>query len=353
MACKTHRHNVLKDPPMKTRSDKFRPSVINPAEFKFIGHHYIGGMSDETWEALCDEINEGAEALAAHQAAHPGFTVAGHKWPGQCDCCGARYKFGATFHTETTNTYISIGSICAGKMNMGNPAAMKTFREQVNTWKLHQERVAKARAYLTTVGLVAMLDIFLTPPAKTQDVLEYGLMQNIYASREREYEERTLVDMCGKVIGWGNELSEKQQAFARKLLQKIADRPRIEAERAAKDANRQPIPAFIKRATIEGTVISAKVVEGDYGTSIKIVVEHADGWKVWGTACTELTEAISEFSDKSWLPESERAELLKGKRVRFDAAITVSDNDSKFGFFKRPTKASLLDSPCSAESLPA
>lgn len=338
---------------MKTRSDKFRPSVINPAEFKFIGHHYIGGMSDETWEALCDEINEGAEALAEHQAAHPGFTVAGHKWPGQCDCCGARYKFGATFHTETTNTYISIGSICAGKMNMGNPAAMKTFREQVNTWKLHQERVAKARAYLTTVGLVAMLTLFLDKD-----------------NTSREFPEVTLRDMCGKVIGWGNELSEKQQAFARKLLQQIADRPRLEAERAAKDANRQPVPVTDKRLTVRGTIIGAEYREGGYSSQgfyqpscVKIVVEATEGYKVWGTAAGELTDAVLEFSDKSYLSGDEQAALLKGKRVQFDARLTPSDKDTKFGFFKRPTKARILDvappkanpqeTPCSAESLPA
>lgn len=339
---------------MKTRTDKFRPSVINPAEFEFIGYHYLGS-SDEAWEALCGEMTEGAEALEAHQAAHPGYTVAGHKWPGQCDCCGARYLYGATFHTAATNTYISIGGTCASKMSLGDPAAMKKFREQITAHKMHAASVAKARAYLTTVGLGAMLDLFLTPPGKSNTVLEYHAdpHNDVMAPKMQEFPERTLVDMCSSIIRWGSELSEKQRAFAAKLLQQIADRPRLLAERAARDADRAPIPAFIKRATIEGTIIAAKVVEGDYGTSIKITVEHADGWKVWGTASAELTEAVSELSDKSWLPEAERAALLKGKRVRFDAAIVVSDNDSKFGFFKRPTKASLLDSPCSSESLPA
>lgn len=313
---------------MAKRQDKFRPSVIDPTKFAFIGHHYIGGMSDDTWAALCDEINEGAEALAAHQAAHPGFVVAGHKWPGQCDCCGARYKFGAWFHTAESNTYIAIGGTCAGKLSLGSPEAMKTFREQVNTWKVHAERVAKARAYLASVGLGAMLDLWLDRDNKVN-----------------EFPENTLREMCGKVVQWGNELSEKQRALATKLLQQIADRPALLTARAAADANRKPIPAFIKRVTIEGTVISAKAQEGGWDDStgfykpecVKIVVEHADGWKVWGTAPADMGPG-----DGKYISDDNRAVWLKGKRVRFDARITVSDNDSKFGFFKRPTKAAVL-----------
>jgi hypothetical protein len=33
--------------------------------------------------------------------------------------------------------------------------------------------------------------------------------------------------MVGKCVQWGNEWSEKQRAFATKLLLQIADRPRV------------------------------------------------------------------------------------------------------------------------------
>lgn len=316
---------------MNRRKDKFRPSVINPAEFVFVAHHYLG-HSDAAWEALCQEMNEGAELLEAHQDAHPGFTVAGHGYTGRCDCCGAHYLYGATFHTATSNTYISVGGTCAGKLQLGNPAAMKTFREQVNTWKIHADRVVVARQFVTKHHLGAALDKYLSNAPVDSKLSTYDRFPHV-----------TLLDIMGKLVQWGT-ISEKQKDFAVKLLAQIEDQPRQQAEREAKDAARQAIPAFIKRATVEGIITSAKVVEGDYGTAIKIVVEHADGWKVWGTACTDLTEAVSEFSDKSWLPLPERAELLKGKRVRFDCKIVVSERDSKFGFFKRPTKAALLDS---------
>lgn len=323
---------------MTKRQDKFRPSVIDPTKFEFIGHHYIGGMSDDTWAALCDEINEGAEALEAHQAAHPGFVVAGHKWPGQCDCCGARYKFGAWFHTPESNTYIAIGGICAGKLSLGSPEAMKRFREQVNTYKVHAERVAKARAYLATVGLVAMLDMYLDK-----------------ANVSREFPEVTLRDMAGKVVGWGNELSEKQQAFAHKLLKQIVDRPALLAAREARDEARQPVPVTDKRLTIVATIVSAEFRDSHYSEAgffvpdcIKVVVEHGDGWKVWGSLPSELWPEV-KYGEGTWNNGNYTANksidpaTLKGKRVQFDARITVSDKDHKFGFFKRPTKAKMLD----------
>jgi len=321
------------------RKDGFRPSVINAAEFTFVSQHYLG-HSEEAWEALCNEMADEHENLLAHQEAHPGFTVAGHKWPGICDCCGARYLYGATFHTAVTNTYISVGNTCAGKLRMGDPVAFKRFRDQVNTWKKHQERVAKARAYLTTVGLLAMLDMYLDK-----------------ANRSIEFPEVTLRDMCSKVIGWGSELSEKQQAFAHKLLKQIADRPNLEAEREARDAARKPVPVTDKRITIAGIVISAKYDQGGWvdgqsfprPESIKIVIETAEGWKVWGSAPRELYGAVGylerapdDTAPIKYRSMEQAAADLKGVTVQLDARVTVSDKDSKFGFFKRPTKAAIV-----------
>ena len=40
--------------------------------------------------------------------------------------------------------------------------------------------------------------------------------------------------------------------------------------------------------------------------------------------------------------EPSAIEATVGDRIRFDAAITVSDDDPKFGFFKRPTKPEVV-----------
>lgn len=320
------------------RTDKFRPSVIDPTKFTYVSMYYLGS-SDEVWESLCGEMDDQFEVQAAHEAAHPGFTHAGHGWKGRCDCCGARHLFGAVFHTTESNTYISIGNTCAGKMNLGNPVAFKRFREQVNTWKIHQERVAKARTYLATVNLTAMLDMYMDK-----------------ANVSREFPEVTLRDMCSKVIGWGNELSEKQQAFAHKLLKQIADRPALLAAKELEDANRKPVPVTDKRLTIVGKVISAKYDQGGWvdgqsfprPESIKIVIVHADGWKVWGSAPADIYGFVGYHPYVEGQPVKHRsmedaARDLVGKTVQLDARVTPSDKDCKFGFFKRPTKGKVVD----------
>lgn len=103
-----------------------------------------------------------------------------------------------------------------------------------------------------------------------------------------------------------------------------AERLKVEKVRKAKAL---PIPAFEDRTTITATVLSAKWRDDGYGTTLKITVEHVDGWRLWGT------------TPRSILDE---AEPRVGDVVTFDAAIVISDDDKSFGFFKRPTKAAFV-----------
>jgi hypothetical protein len=120
-------------------------------------------------------------------------------------------------------------------------------------------------------------------------------------------------------------------AYARAMEQEIK---RVERERA--DGEAKPLPEFAGRAEIEGTIVSASWRETDFGMSLKIVVRHADGWRVWGSAPASLG--------------SDEAALI-GRRVRFSAAVDRSADKPSFGFFKRPTKAELL--PAEGESAAA
>lgn len=72
---------------------------------------------------------------------------------------------------------------------------------------------------------------------------------------------------------------------------------------------------------VQGTIQTIKAQESYYGTTLKMLVQHADGWKLWGTVPAALEEAE------------------KGDTVSFTATVSVSDDDPKFGFFKRPSKA--------------
>lgn len=105
-------------------------------------------------------------------------------------------------------------------------------------------------------------------------------------------------------------LSAKQVDYAVKALDKLE--------------NPEPVGQLEDgRQTIEGTVLKVKWYENDFGGAFKMTVKTDDNCRVWGT-----------------VPSSISSDELEGKRVRFDASVTVKDEG--FGFFKRPTKAEVL-----------
>lgn len=101
-------------------------------------------------------------------------------------------------------------------------------------------------------------------------------------------------------------------------------------EREAETADAEPLTPFVgERITIEGEVIKTATRESRYGLQYKIIVLDDRGFKVWGTV-------PSSIADEAW-------QSLQGRRVRFDAKIAgTGDEDEYFGFYSRPTRATLL-----------
>ena len=118
------------------------------------------------------------------------------------------------------------------------------------------------------------------------------------------------------------------QAHARHL-ERAVKREAVEVE---KD-EAAPLPKFDGRVEITGKIISAKWKETDFGDTLKIVVKHADGWAVWGTCPNSLGRTEKD---------------LIGENVSFVARVKASDQDEKFGFFSRPTKARLNQGPATS-----
>jgi hypothetical protein len=90
------------------------------------------------------------------------------------------------------------------------------------------------------------------------------------------------------------------------------------AEQAAIHAAAEPCPAG--RVEISGIVLTTKWQESAYGSTLKMLVQDDRGFKVWGSVPSNLYD-------------------VKGRSVSFSATIQPSEDDDKFGFFKRPTKA--------------
>lgn len=141
--------------------------------------------------------------------------------------------------------------------------------------------------------------------------------------------------MAEAVAEWGH-LSEKQEAAVRKIM---ADSKEREASRAAaRDAEHAAAaPCPSGRTQITGTIISTDLRENAFGTQWKMLVRDDSGFKVWGSIPEKLFELCA---DGDLWPHGRD---LKGKQITFHAAVEVSEKDSKFGFFKRPTKTALRD----------
>ena len=75
---------------------------------------------------------------------------------------------------------------------------------------------------------------------------------------------------------------------------------------------------------ITGEVLGTKTDYNAFGAVQKMLVKDDRGFKVWGTIPGSIT-------------------AVKGCRVTFTAAIEPSKDDDRFGFYKRPTKAAILE----------
>ena len=78
------------------------------------------------------------------------------------------------------------------------------------------------------------------------------------------------------------------------------------------------------RVTVTGTVSKVAVHENDYGYRKVMTVVLDNGARVWGTVPAAIYEVGA------------------GDTVTFTATFSRSDRDETFGFFKRPSKASMV-----------
>lgn len=157
-------------------------------------------------------------------------------------------------------------------------------------------------------------------PADVREFLETS-GQRIEDGLERSNFVRSMVDRYNTyraMVEWGG-FTPAQVAAVRKV---ITDR------QADSNARAELGPVATGRRLIEGIVQSVKLVDGDWGSTFKMLVIEADGHKVYGSIPNNLLEG--RMSDD-----------LIGLQVSLTATVEASRNDESFGIFKRPTKAGI------------
>jgi hypothetical protein len=128
-----------------------------------------------------------------------------------------------------------------------------------------------------------------------------------------------LADIKRKLGRYGS-LSEKQGAAV--IVCAIKDywyQQRMDARKAEEALAADVVVG--KGIRISGEVVSKKWRESQYGGCFKMIVQDDRGFKVWGSVPGSI-DAIEP-----------------GQHVEFVANVEVADDNSKFGFFKRPRNA--------------
>ena len=221
-----------------TRTDIHRPSVINPADYRFVAMRYTG----EHYEAVMNN-----RAILNADMARTGGKYSDHDHGGECYICGANCLYQAIFHHAISNTYIVTGETCADKMELSG-ANYSVFKKQIGAERKSVKDRAKAQITLTEKGLTALWDI-------------YAANVNVHTAPR---EESIICEVIQKMIKYGS-ISEAQVSFAQILLGRISGRAALMAQRAAENAASAFIGAVGDRLTLTLTLQWSKTFETQYG----------------------------------------------------------------------------------------
>lgn len=281
-----------------TATNPYGPATIDPAEWTALGDFYRGTSEEIAAEYDYTHADLGIRLGLGEEwdweQLHEVVEFNGTNGHG-CAMCGSHFAYGVVFTNGETN--IAIGHICAREyLSLPDRSTLIRKRAASAAATTRKRKVAAAKA-ATYLG------------------------ENPEVAEAFETEHYIVQDIRGKLFQYGS-ISERQEALVLKIAREEAERAALRAEAAEKLRN---APALAEgRYEIEGLVISTKSQDSMYGTTYKMLVELADGNRVWGT----IPRAIE---DDVWGTRSTVT-------VRFTAAVQRSDDDEHFGFYSRPTK---------------
>lgn len=317
-----------------TRTDIHRPSA---AEFDPQAYDCLGVFDNNPEESV---LSERAHHVAVVKGLlQQGYQIgSGSRW--QCGHCGAHIRYCALMVREDVQEYIYVGEQCLGnRFDSGLTKAQ--FQATRKAAALNRERISaetrmqeQAAEHPWLVWASYAYNMEGRPTEKPCDCDDLYPCQEPHVDWSQAFMTKTrtgrtfmiLEDLFAKARKW--DLSDKQHALGEKLVAQIeeaADRlAKREAAEAALLGSGVAFPVTDLRILVEGVIVSTKWVESDFGGSVKMLVQTDEGWKAWGT----LPNAIHGAD--------------KGDRVSFMAKVQASKDDPLFGFFSRPTKATII-----------
>jgi len=278
------------------RKDIHRWAVLEPEEYVCVGWTYLGEPRDPFFAmAVGDERRRFAEAMREN-----GWRFAPVEHGGTCYLCGASASYLYYWLHKPTNQVVASGADCAERLSLADDQFYFAQRKLERLRKLSEKRAA---------GASLLGEIGIDPQAAAE-----FLVSEPTGGRE----DTALRSILRAAFNCGS-LTDKQRSYVKELWGRRdhLDQP------VEKPKPKSPCPEG-SGIGIVGEVVSVRERETPYGSQLKMVVRGDDGWAVWGTVPAAL------------------GGVAKGDRVRFVADVSRSENDSGFGFFRRPRRAEII-----------
>lgn len=222
---------------------------------------------------------------------------------GDCFHCGARLRYVAVLKHAPTHTLVKVGEDCLSNRFALASADFHRLRKAAELNRAKRSRASRRAAWLAV-----------------DEDREIALRYAEHAVSNGDYGWEGLFHRLVHTYNRADYMpSDKLVRF---VMRSMARDERIAAEREAQRAVSTPVVEG--KGVIVGTVVSTKWHENDYGGRAVMTVRDDRGFTVWGS----VPRAIDNVE--------------RGNRVTFSATVERSDRDETFGFFKRPSKASII-----------
>lgn len=311
---------------MAKRKDIHRPSAINPADYKCIGWDYLGPNCNDL--ALLEDLRDARQATKDLMAME-GYKYAQHEHGGTCSICGAFAHYVVLWVHLWSSEVIRSGETCADKMGLHEPDMFKKAKNAIILGRKFLAGKARLRDALAEYGgFEGLADRYLEPMPPHFQVEDHpkeiapGLTGRVYGMAAN------LNDMLHKLRQYGD-WSEKQQDYARELWYKLQTDPwayALEIARKREGERLKATPAPTGRLAVQGVVLYLKPPEEeDMYPAWKMMLRITPGdWKAW---CTRPAALIA---------------VRAGDKIELTATWKPSDNDDRFAFGGRPSKARII-----------
>jgi hypothetical protein len=257
------------------------------------------GMTPEDLAVALNEFEADMHALFGHHWRETAYRCA------HCGTTNVHYMV-AVEHRQTGER-VAFGWICAERLQFPD----------LNAFKLAQLK-NRAKARRERLRIVTLRNQFV---AKHPEVADW----QVAATQPEHAHNGFLHDVLGKLDQYGS-LSDRQLAAVPASLQ----RDREYAARRAAEETEVKGPAPEGRVEVTGTVLSLKVQESDFGSTLKMLLKLDNNSRAWLTV-PHLRNLPGGIDDRGG-----EVFVGRGDALTLRATFTPSHDDASFAFGTRP-----------------